>query len=584
MDAKLFGEKLKELRKSKKLTQLSLAKKLNVSDKLISKWENGLSIPNVEMLNEICKFFEIDVNVMLQLEKYNNSKSDKFSKKSRKIVITTVLILFSAILILLSYFHFVPMIFKGRFLSQLTDFNDNNFDNGYFNFDLSMSIKEETFTESHKGIVNENKMLYEIKKDNKNELLFFNSVLIDYNRNTKSVLDASEVSGAKDLFELINKFNQEELNFNKDNFKIYKIRKVASKYKIFFKMNYSYADVKFKKGIFECFIEGDRISKIDFRIKLFIDDESYTATGVFNFYDEIPQINLDEDSKSFQWNINETSITQLPSSQIGGEITTKSFTAQDFVGYENYLIYYQNNLNQYNITILDLNTNTENIILSSYDIGSLNLYFVYDNKLYFKLKKESEYYICTYDFTSQQFETLDIVASYWTELLLFDDVFIYERLSISESVSLDGNLRFKGKIVYKNKNQYFSFEDKTIYEYNDGELINKYTSLKFTTMDRIYLLDNEYYLFVDLIGNGALFDKDLTFITDLPRVNLKFAKVLNVCNDKIYNSNGIMYSDLIKPPIVFLEEIEDLIILDNYFVFINTNVSNDSQLYIVKYY
>ncbi len=582
MNAKLFGEKLKELRKSRKLTQLSLAKKLNVSDKLISKWENGLSIPNVEMLNEICNFFEIDINEILQLEKKEKFKTVNFSKKSKKILITFTFIIFSILIILVSYFHFVPMIFKGHFLIQLTDYSNNNFNNGYFNFDVSMSVNDKIITESHKGIVDENKKLYEIKRNNKNDLLFFNDVLLDYNRHTKSIIDAGDISDSKELFELNNEFLQEEFNFNRNNFDIYKIRKIASKYKIFFKINYSYNDLKFNKGVFDCFIEADRISKINFSIKFSFDDESYTATGVYNFYNEKPQIIIDEKAKTFQWNLKEKSITDLSNSQIGGEINTKSFAgAYDFVGYSDFLIYYQNNFNRYIIKRLDLNTNIEENIVSFNDIDYLKLYFIFDNKLYFKLKEVSGYYIYTYDFSNQQLEKLNIDVSYWTDLLLFDDVFIYERLSISESVSLDGDLRFKGKIVYKHNNQYFSFENNTLYEYDGEELINEYTSLKFTPLDKIYLLNNEYYLFVDLIGNGVLFDKDLTFLCDLPRINLKFAKVSNVYKNKIYTSLGIMYSDFNKPPLVFSEEVDNLILLDNFIVFIDIDISNDSKLYIV---
>ena len=46
-----FGLFIAELRKQKDLTQKELAEKLYVSDKTISKWERGLSMPNVVLLN-----------------------------------------------------------------------------------------------------------------------------------------------------------------------------------------------------------------------------------------------------------------------------------------------------------------------------------------------------------------------------------------------------------------------------------------------------------------------------------------------------------------------------------------------------
>lgn len=50
------------LRKNAKLTQLEFAEKINYSDKAISKWEKGESLPSVEVLEKICDFFNITLN------------------------------------------------------------------------------------------------------------------------------------------------------------------------------------------------------------------------------------------------------------------------------------------------------------------------------------------------------------------------------------------------------------------------------------------------------------------------------------------------------------------------------------------
>ena len=47
----IIGENLAELRKEKKLTQLELAEKFNYSDKAISKWEKGDTLPDIETLD-----------------------------------------------------------------------------------------------------------------------------------------------------------------------------------------------------------------------------------------------------------------------------------------------------------------------------------------------------------------------------------------------------------------------------------------------------------------------------------------------------------------------------------------------------
>ena len=69
MDNEKFGNFIKSLRKEKKLTQKELGEKLNITDKAISKWERGLSFPDIVMLNSLASFFEIDVSELLNGEK-----------------------------------------------------------------------------------------------------------------------------------------------------------------------------------------------------------------------------------------------------------------------------------------------------------------------------------------------------------------------------------------------------------------------------------------------------------------------------------------------------------------------------------
>lgn len=69
MDNEKFGNFIKELRKEKGLTQKELGEKLNITDKAISKWERGLSFPDISMLNSLTSFFEIDVSELLNGER-----------------------------------------------------------------------------------------------------------------------------------------------------------------------------------------------------------------------------------------------------------------------------------------------------------------------------------------------------------------------------------------------------------------------------------------------------------------------------------------------------------------------------------
>ena len=77
MDNEKFGNFIKSLRKEKKLTQKELGEKLNITDKAISKWERGLSFPDITMLNSLASFFEIDVSELLNGEKGIKKEVDK---------------------------------------------------------------------------------------------------------------------------------------------------------------------------------------------------------------------------------------------------------------------------------------------------------------------------------------------------------------------------------------------------------------------------------------------------------------------------------------------------------------------------
>lgn len=62
MDQIKIGKFIQEKRKEKKLTQSELAEKLCVTDRAISKWENGNCIPDASNIPELCKILNITIN------------------------------------------------------------------------------------------------------------------------------------------------------------------------------------------------------------------------------------------------------------------------------------------------------------------------------------------------------------------------------------------------------------------------------------------------------------------------------------------------------------------------------------------
>lgn len=68
-------------RKELNMTQAQLANKLNVSDKVISKWETGRSIPNTYILNDLAKALEISLQELLE-QATTDIKSEEFESEA----------------------------------------------------------------------------------------------------------------------------------------------------------------------------------------------------------------------------------------------------------------------------------------------------------------------------------------------------------------------------------------------------------------------------------------------------------------------------------------------------------------------
>lgn len=77
-----FGNLIYESRKKLNLSQSDLASKLGVTNKAVSKWENGNAKPNIEILKKISLLFNTSIDELIDI-KDNNDK-----KHITKIVIT----------------------------------------------------------------------------------------------------------------------------------------------------------------------------------------------------------------------------------------------------------------------------------------------------------------------------------------------------------------------------------------------------------------------------------------------------------------------------------------------------------------
>lgn len=80
-----IGKFIAKCRKEKKLTQAQLAEKLNITDRAVSKWETGKSMPDSSIMLELCEILGITVNELLSGEKID---MESYEKKADENLIT----------------------------------------------------------------------------------------------------------------------------------------------------------------------------------------------------------------------------------------------------------------------------------------------------------------------------------------------------------------------------------------------------------------------------------------------------------------------------------------------------------------
>lgn len=82
MDQIKTGRFIAECRKKQNLTQMQLAERLNITDRAVSKWERGKSLPDAAIMLELCGILEITVNDLLSgeavtVDNYNKELENK---------------------------------------------------------------------------------------------------------------------------------------------------------------------------------------------------------------------------------------------------------------------------------------------------------------------------------------------------------------------------------------------------------------------------------------------------------------------------------------------------------------------------
>ena len=116
MDQEKIGKFIAECRKEKKLTQEQLADKLGVSNRSISRWENGKTMPDISLFEPLCEELNISINELFKAQRLNNKKPNnhiftevlldysKYIKNQNKRIILTLLFITSLLPMLMNQY------------------------------------------------------------------------------------------------------------------------------------------------------------------------------------------------------------------------------------------------------------------------------------------------------------------------------------------------------------------------------------------------------------------------------------------------------------------------------------------------
>lgn len=117
MNQEKSGKFIKELRTKKNLTQQELAEKIGITDRAISKWENGRGLPDISLLVPLAKELNVSVLELLNGERISDNdkavmdiiqKRENIIKRWKNLFLILVNIILICMILVLIYGYFVP--------------------------------------------------------------------------------------------------------------------------------------------------------------------------------------------------------------------------------------------------------------------------------------------------------------------------------------------------------------------------------------------------------------------------------------------------------------------------------------------
>ena len=238
MDNNKIGKFIASVRKEKNLTQQELGNKLFVTDKAVSKWERGLSLPDISLLNKLAKILNVEVidildgkkgttrkiNIENEIKKIKDELKKQNKKRIKKIIICMIVLIFIIIY----------LIFRNIYLGYETKTMNYSHSNRKINLGIpkaSFMAKNNDRSYSFKNLRNSNIVENEIKKYLKtlkystcNNTIYYynlddNFSIINYSvKNHTLNVDGFSLSEDKEFTPRLVIYFLDDINMNKQEF------------------------------------------------------------------------------------------------------------------------------------------------------------------------------------------------------------------------------------------------------------------------------------------------------------------------------------------------------------------------------
>lgn len=191
MNQEKIGRFIAECRKENKLTQEQLAEKLGVTDRAISKWENGRGMPDLSLMKPLCKELGITVNDLLSGEKidkkdyqdkfeenilntisYTDKKINKIKKVFRITIICILLFVIAVVMMFTIDMNRIrnnkPVVFStwGYSYAPVIDLHEEEIEIAIKDYLLDKTDNEPTHHDNEKGFISFRTYLLEEKEKN----------------------------------------------------------------------------------------------------------------------------------------------------------------------------------------------------------------------------------------------------------------------------------------------------------------------------------------------------------------------------------------------------------------------------------